>query len=424
VTETLGLLLVRSGLLTREALYQALEVQRQTGRFLGSCLLALGLVTPDELREALSQQFGIPLVHGRDVLAAAKELGQVLPAAVVERYRVAPFRHEDKAIAIALYDPRTADVTSEISFFVGRPIRPYLCDEAVVERVIATIYPALARPMMRLPGSGGAAVAAAGPTLPAPAAPPPLEPVAPTPAAPVADARPARPTLIVQPLTETMTAQEIAISRGAAGAAPDRRRPAELIRPVNEISNRDFAQALGLEEAAPIPLTTRAKPRVSLREISGAGLLTIVEAAEKVFAARNVADIGEIGVRFLRGYFDRTIAYDLREAPAIALVRSGFTGAAAGLPLDHFPQLAGAIAGGQSFHGVAPDSEEWQRFYQQFGPTPPASLFVAGIRDRIAPRLLFYADTTRSGPEADIHEVAVLIREISTALSMMERVEL
>lgn len=396
MTETLGLLLVRQGLLTREALYQALEVQRQTGRFLGSCLLALGLVTPDELRQALSQQFGIPLVNGRDVLAASSELGGVLPATVVERYRVAPFRREGEAVAIALYDPHTADAASEMSFFVGRPIRPYLCDEAVVERVIATLYPALARPMMRLPGAGGPALAA-------------------------------KPTLLVQPPTETMAAEEILAPASGPGNAPDRRRPAELIRPVTEISNRDFASALGLEEAAhevaPIPLTTRAKPRLVVREVSGAGLLTIVEAAEKVFEARDVAATGEVGVRFLRGYFDRAIAFDLRESPAVPLVRSGFAAPASRLPLDRFPQLASAIAGGQSFHGTAPTSEEWLRLYQQFGPTVPGNLFVASIRDREAPRLLFYADTARSNSDEDLHEIAVLIREISTALSMTERVE-
>ncbi|MBN2359308.1 MAG: hypothetical protein JXR83_07625 [Deltaproteobacteria bacterium] len=413
MSETLGLLLVRSGLLTREALYQALEVQRQTGRFLGSCLLALGLVTPDELRLALSQQFRIPIVNGRDVLAASPDLARDLPASVVERYRVAPFRRDGDAVAIALYDPRTADVASEISFFVGRPVAPHLCDEAVVERVIATLYPQLARPMMRLPGSAGPAAA-------------PIESTLPAPAAEIGQPGAAPPTLIVQPPTETMQANEIVHPLNTR-VAPDRRRPGEIIRPLGEISNRDFARALGLEEVAreavPIPLTTRARPRTSVREISGARLLTVVEAAEAVFTAHTVADVAEIGVRFLRGYFDRAVVFDVREVPATPLARSGFAGTAAAIDLEQFPQLAAALASSQSFHGAAPDDEEWQRLYGLLGSAVPQAVFVAGIRDRIAPRLLFYSDLAQSSPMADVHEIALLIREITTALSMIERAE-
>jgi len=387
VNETLGLILIRSGVVTREDLYEALEVQRQTGRYLGSCMLALGMVTPEELRSALSQQLGVEIADGRSVLAAEEGLAAEIPVEAVERYRVVPFALEGETLLLAFYEPGTADSLSEIAFFTGRAVKALLCDEPVVERAIARLYPKLARAMTRLPQRSKPAAATALP-----------------------------------PSAGTETAMAPVEERPQPPR--DLRQPAELIRPVEEISNRDFAQALGLEEpappvGAPIPLVSRRRG-AEVRDVAGSALLSIVEAAEQIFEARTVADIAEAAVRFLRSFFDRSIAFDLSRAPAPALVRSGFVGQIESLDISRLTTLAEVIRRGQSFHGCAPKGGDWMSFYSALGSCRPGSVLIAPVRDRDQQRLLFYADTERPEPYEDLHEAAVLVREVSTALSILE----
>lgn len=370
MSETLGLLLVRAGVIRRQDLYQALEIQRETGRFIGSVLLALGSVTPEELRTALSKQLALPFAHGREVLNASENLRNIVPIEVIERYRVVPFAKGQDVISLALYDSEAADALSEIAFFMGCQVKGYLCDEAVVERTIARLYPAVGRPMAKLP----------------------------------------------QSIAKQSLSKEEPL-------AHDRRRPGELMRPVEEISNRDFARALGLEEIAqesePIPLVQRAKARTVEVKI-GARAISVVDAAERVFASNSVLDIAEVGVRFLRNHFGRAVAFDMHHAPAQSLALSGFSRPVTSLDLTKHNTLAEVIQSNQSFHGKSPRGKVWDVFFQEMGGPRPGSLLVAPVHNKYGPRLLFYADCEGQLSQENIHNVGVLVREITTALSLMD----
>ena len=47
--ETLGLLLIRAGLVTRGQLYEGLRRQRHTGERIGEALVALGLISTQDV---------------------------------------------------------------------------------------------------------------------------------------------------------------------------------------------------------------------------------------------------------------------------------------------------------------------------------------------------------------------------------------
>ena len=76
--ETLGLLLVREGLITRPQLYDALRLQRQNNHLLGTCLLSLGYVDAERLLATLSRQLAVPALRpGMLVQAAPKAIARV-----------------------------------------------------------------------------------------------------------------------------------------------------------------------------------------------------------------------------------------------------------------------------------------------------------------------------------------------------------
>jgi hypothetical protein len=67
---------------------------------------------------------------------------------------------------------------------------------------------------------------------------------------------------------------------------------------------------------------------------------------------------------------------------------------------------------------VAPRDPRWAEFYSQLGPVLPGVLLLAPVGDGQRPRLLLYADSQAQDVYEDLHDVAVLIREVSTALGL------
>lgn len=449
MSETLGLLLVRSGAITREALYQALELQRQSGRFLGSCLLALGAVAPDALKQALAKQLGLEIADGRDVLRADPSLASYVPLDVVSRYRVVPFALNSEGLLLALYDPNASDSLSEIEFFTGYRVWPHLCEEAVVERAIAALYPSEARSMTRLPQAqpqtvDGVVASAAPAGVPVPAsalvvlderaeqgaalseAPAPDTLIPPGGGLPSAAMVPSSGDTLVDPLPPIkprpagMAPAPIELERPSS-PRPDRRRPGELLRPIEEISNSDFGAALGLddqaESVAPIPLTQVVK-RV-IREVTQGPILSVMDAAEKVFDTSDLLDIAEVGARFLRNFFDRIAVFEIGAGRGLALARLGFVHTVDELQVGSESPLAEVLRSQQLFHGPAPRDRHWAELFTLFGDVMPGTVLVSAVSDSQGPKLLFYADTQRPEPYDDLHDVAVLMREITTALSLL-----
>ncbi|HCJ66706.1 MAG TPA: type II secretion system protein GspE, partial [Elusimicrobia bacterium] len=75
----LGDLLVDLGIISREQLQQALEVQRQTGGKLGRILIQLGFVTEEVLLYFLGKQAGVSYVSLADYGKIPEEIVRIVP---------------------------------------------------------------------------------------------------------------------------------------------------------------------------------------------------------------------------------------------------------------------------------------------------------------------------------------------------------
>ncbi len=56
MTKLLGQILMESGMITIDDLNEALEVQKSSGQRLGDILISLGMITPEELQMVLDFQ--------------------------------------------------------------------------------------------------------------------------------------------------------------------------------------------------------------------------------------------------------------------------------------------------------------------------------------------------------------------------------
>ena len=87
--QRLGDVLLQHGLVTREQLDEALARHRGSGRRLGEVLLSLGAITREQLTWALSEALHIPFVELSDEVVDL-EVARSLPEAVLRRHEAVP----------------------------------------------------------------------------------------------------------------------------------------------------------------------------------------------------------------------------------------------------------------------------------------------------------------------------------------------
>ena len=114
----LGEVLLEEGLITREQLHQALQVQAGWGSRLGDVILALGWVRPLDFYQALSRHFDLEFVNLMQNPADASlvrddELDQYA------RHLYLPWRRKDGVLHIATADPTGPELAS----WAGEPVQ-------------------------------------------------------------------------------------------------------------------------------------------------------------------------------------------------------------------------------------------------------------------------------------------------------------
>jgi len=114
MADRLGELLVAQGLLTADQVRQALAEQQTTGEFLGRIAVRRGWISDEQLLDALSRQFHIPQLHLREA-TIAHEVIEALPAKLAWHYKVLPVRLQDDRLTIALTKPQDVHLLDELA---------------------------------------------------------------------------------------------------------------------------------------------------------------------------------------------------------------------------------------------------------------------------------------------------------------------
>jgi hypothetical protein len=122
----LGEAMVKSSLITRDQLRQALERQVIFGGRIGTNILELGVITEDNMVSFLSSYLKVPAVKPSDLNDIAAEVIASFSRELAEKYRVLPFRKDRNRLHVAMLDPRAIASIDEIRFLTGSEIIPYI----------------------------------------------------------------------------------------------------------------------------------------------------------------------------------------------------------------------------------------------------------------------------------------------------------
>jgi type IV pilus assembly protein PilB len=135
----LGAYLVANGLVTSEQIEEALEEQRHSGVRLGEILIAHGVLYEADVACALAQMSGVPY---RDLdlnPPDASVLGQI-PEGFCRRRAVMPIGLEDGELMVAISDPADIETLDDLRVVVPVPIRTVVVALGQLRRVIESAY--------------------------------------------------------------------------------------------------------------------------------------------------------------------------------------------------------------------------------------------------------------------------------------------
>ena len=100
----LGQMLIDAGLVTEEQLKEALEQQRKQGGKIGYNLVKLGYVKEEDITNFLSEQYDVPAINLRH-FEIDESVIKLIPSEVAQKYLIIPVNRTGATLTIAMVDP-------------------------------------------------------------------------------------------------------------------------------------------------------------------------------------------------------------------------------------------------------------------------------------------------------------------------------
>jgi len=136
----MGEILVEINIISQKTLERALEKQHGTGRKLGEILEEMGVVTEEEVVEAISSQLSMRSVKKITGHQFAPELFEIVPVNLAVEHTIFPLRLKDGILALAVQDPFALEIADKLSRKTGYKIIPILAPAKEINNAIKEYY--------------------------------------------------------------------------------------------------------------------------------------------------------------------------------------------------------------------------------------------------------------------------------------------
>ncbi len=125
--QKLGEILLSTGLITKENLNEALVLQKQTGEKLGNILVNLGYITEEVLLSILAKQQEIEFVYVSEY-EIFDEVKGLIPKSFIEKHNVLPLSFDKKTntLTVATSDPFNMFIVDDLKIITGFNIKPVI----------------------------------------------------------------------------------------------------------------------------------------------------------------------------------------------------------------------------------------------------------------------------------------------------------
>lgn len=140
---TLGRILVKMGILTRDKVHQCLAVQKKKGGgvLLGQIAIELGMIDEKQIRKALAAQRGMEYAD-----LAGMEIGKFIieqvPAQMANAYRVVPLEYDKTSniMTVAIDSPDNFKATDDLSTLMGYKVKAKVASPGDLDEMLKKYY--------------------------------------------------------------------------------------------------------------------------------------------------------------------------------------------------------------------------------------------------------------------------------------------
>ena len=136
----IGQILQDLGHLSEDQVWDLLEEQKRSpGEIFGQVAVRSGLVTDEQVTEALAQQWGMPVVDLEQTSIPANVLEKV-PQTMCEIYKICPVSLKGDVLTVAMADPQNVAALDDLRNFLGHEVRGAVSSEADVAAAVERNY--------------------------------------------------------------------------------------------------------------------------------------------------------------------------------------------------------------------------------------------------------------------------------------------
>ncbi len=136
----LGDILVEAEIISKKTLERALVRQKEGKERLGTVLEEMGVITEDELAEALGAQFKFKTIKNFIDHSFPQELLDLLPSDFAMKKLVFPLKQKDTMLAVAITDPFDMETMEMLSRITGFQIIPVISTRREILDAISRYY--------------------------------------------------------------------------------------------------------------------------------------------------------------------------------------------------------------------------------------------------------------------------------------------
>ncbi|HML55611.1 MAG TPA: ATPase, T2SS/T4P/T4SS family [Solidesulfovibrio magneticus] len=135
----LGEMLVAAGLVTEDQLRQALAAGKRSGLRLGQQLVREGTVKEADIVDLISRQMGLAK-YTPERYPVTSDLAELLPAEMALRSKLVPLSKVGNLIRVAMPDPLDITTIEDIEIYKNCEIEPVICTERELGYLTSAVY--------------------------------------------------------------------------------------------------------------------------------------------------------------------------------------------------------------------------------------------------------------------------------------------
>ncbi len=142
-SRTLGRVLIKMGILTREKVHECLKIQKKRNGTvqIGQIFLELGLIDENQLQMSLATQRGMEYIDLDDIEIPADVIEKI-PVQMAKTYRLVPieFNEDQNELIVVLDNPDNFRATDDLSTLMGFKVSAKITDVEAMESALAKYY--------------------------------------------------------------------------------------------------------------------------------------------------------------------------------------------------------------------------------------------------------------------------------------------